>query len=102
MSKTKPKSQSSDNLQEPDISSADQNNTVSESEFGVIVNSPFVCVHEYPSDTSPVLDYLEENSMVQILNEIPGFYAVEYGRARLTGFVSFNFCRRVGSGYGRF
>lgn len=74
---------------------ADQEDNGSFPYHGTIVNSPFVSIHEYASDTAPVKDYLSEGEVVEIQGESSGFYIIRYcDHTKRLGFVNHNFLRR--------
>lgn len=76
-------------------SSADQGIAESGTRYGLIVNSSFVSVHSYESDTAPIVDYLQRGTKVEIVSSSKGFYGIKFGRYDAIGYVSNNFCREV-------
>ena len=68
------------------------------SSYGVVANASFVSVHDRPSDTSKVVDYLMAGDKVKILEYKSGFYKVQFGQTGLLGFIDHNFIR--GDDYG--
>lgn len=56
-----------------------------------VVNSSFVSIKKFPSDTSQVVDYLKEGTEVQVLEKAGGYYKIRYGHTDIEGYISSNF-----------